>query len=185
MKGLLGYFCVGFLTVAHAEVPVAHVYDLSAPSVHRPVASISDSVSAETARLIVAQRLGLAQYHSLKGVDEQTIRQLNDFGGPPQRLLSKGYGDSSPGKLLVIVEGIQNPDSKQLSARKLATKRSMECTRARKLMLAVSRHLSTPRRHISGLPNLRPTSFVRQRSATRKPTFTRKSPARDHQRLYV
>jgi len=121
---------VGFLAVAHAEVPVAHVYDLSAASVHRPAASISDSVSAETARLILAQRLGLAQYHSLKGVDEQTIRQLNDFGGSPQRLLSKGYGDSSPGKLLVIVEGIQNPDSKQLSASKSAPRRSMECTRA-------------------------------------------------------
>jgi len=134
-KGLLGCFYAGLLTVAHAEVPVAHVYDLYAASEYRPAPSSSDLVSAETARLILAQRLRISQYHSLKGVDEKSIWQLNDFGGSPQRLLSKGYGDSSPGKLLVIVEAVQNPDRKQIRAR-----REHECAGAQIADVAVSRH---------------------------------------------
>lgn len=112
IKRLVGYVCAGLLTVAHAQVPAAHVYDLHATSQHRPAASSSDLVSPETARLILAQRLGLSQYHSLKGVDEQTMWQLNDFGGSPQRLLSNDYGDLGLGKLLVIIEGVQNPTRK-------------------------------------------------------------------------
>ena len=118
MKRLLSYICAGLLTVVHAEVPAAHVYDLHGTSQHRPAASSPDLVSPETARLILAQRLGLSQYHSLKGVDEQTIRQLNDFGGSPRRLLSSSYGNSSPGKLLVIVEAVEDPDRKPPSAAK-------------------------------------------------------------------
>ena len=119
IKRILACVCAGLVTaVAHADDLAAHVYDLYPASENRPAASNSDLVSTETARLIIAQRLGLSQYHSLKGVDEQTIRQLNELGGSPQRLLSKGYGGSSPAKLLLIVEGVQFPHSKQHCAKK-------------------------------------------------------------------
>lgn len=175
IKRLVGYVCAGLLTVAHAQVPAAHVYDLHATSQHRPAASSSDLVSPETARLILAQRLGLSQYHSLKSVDEQTIRQLNDFGGSPQRLLSNGYGDLGLGKLLVIIEAVQNPTRKHSApAKKVSNAKGF-----RQLMRTLFRYHQIARWHISGVPNLKPASFICQFSTTRKSTFTRRPSTRD------
>jgi hypothetical protein len=42
------------------------------------------SVSPHTARLILAQRLGLSRFHSLKDADDETIDRINTYGGKPQ-----------------------------------------------------------------------------------------------------
>ncbi|KAF2468070.1 uncharacterized protein BDR25DRAFT_344386 [Lindgomyces ingoldianus] len=51
----------------------------------------SQQVTPETARLILAQRLGLSQFHSIKHANDEVIEQLNAYGGRPQR----PFGDDS------------------------------------------------------------------------------------------
>lgn len=41
--------------------------------------SIEETVEPDTARLILAQRIGLAEYHSVSNADEDAIRQINAF----------------------------------------------------------------------------------------------------------
>ena len=112
MKLLLSYVYAGLLTVVHAKAPVASVYDFEPTSKQPRDSLVADVVPPETARLILAQRFGLSQYHSLKGTDEETLRHLNELGGSQQLLLEEE--ESHRGKFLVIVEGVQNPDRKQL-----------------------------------------------------------------------
>ncbi|MCJ1361274.1 hypothetical protein MMC16_000372 [Acarospora aff. strigata] len=108
MKLLLSYVYAGLLTVVHAKAPVASVYDFEPTSKQPRDSLVADVVPPETARLILAQRFGLSQYHSLKGTDEETLRHLNELGGSQQLLLEEE--ESHRGKFLVIVEGVQNPD---------------------------------------------------------------------------
>jgi len=112
MKLLLGYVYAGLLGGAYAGASVASVYTFDSRPPQSPPASVSDVVSPETARLILARRLGLSQYHTLKGADDETLQQLSKFGGTQQRLLGDDPGYSGLGKLLVIVEGVQNPNRK-------------------------------------------------------------------------
>ncbi len=108
MKLLLGSVCAGLLTAVHGSAPLASVYTLESTPQHSPTALELDVVNPETARLILAHRLGLSQYHSLKGADEGTLRHLNELGGTQQMLFDDGAGDH--GRLLIIVEGVQSPD---------------------------------------------------------------------------
>jgi hypothetical protein len=63
------------------------------------------AVSPETARLILAQRLGLARFHAIKHVNDQVIDQINTFGGRPQRFFQgKNIPDRNDAHLLVWVE---------------------------------------------------------------------------------
>lgn len=71
------------------------------------------AVSPETARLILAQRLGVSQYHTIEGVDSDLIRHLNAFGGK-QALL--GNDKRSVAHLLVWIEGADNADGVYLSS---------------------------------------------------------------------
>ncbi|KAL5114712.1 hypothetical protein ACEQ8H_007381 [Pleosporales sp. CAS-2024a] len=68
-------------------------------------------VSPATARLIMAQRLGLARFHSLDHADADTIRHLNTYGGRRQTLLAAAAASSSPAHLLVWVEGGHGHDA--------------------------------------------------------------------------
>lgn len=68
------------------------------------------SISPVTARLVLAQRLGLSQYHSLDDADESTLEALKAFGGEQRRLLKDD--DRPPGdeKFLFIIEGVTRPE---------------------------------------------------------------------------
>ncbi|KAH0539106.1 hypothetical protein FGG08_004344 [Glutinoglossum americanum] len=65
------------------------------------------TVSPEAARLILARRLGLSQFHRLKGLGDDTLRQINDLGGSQQRLLSDPEDDLQE-PIVIIVEGVEN-----------------------------------------------------------------------------
>lgn len=76
-------------------------------SLSRQTPTEPPSVSPHTARLLLAQRLGLSQYHSLQDADESTFSILNKFGGEQQQQIF-AREDPSQGaeKLLLIVEGV-------------------------------------------------------------------------------
>ena len=64
------------------------------------------SISPLTARLLLAQRLGLSQYHSLQDADEPTLGILNKYAGEQQQIFAHEENSQSPEKLLLVVEGV-------------------------------------------------------------------------------
>ena len=70
----------------------------------------SPSISPNTARLLFAQRLGLSQYHSLEGADESTLDILNTYGGEQQQIFAQDERPPDPERLLLIVDGVSNPE---------------------------------------------------------------------------
>jgi hypothetical protein len=60
-------------------------------------------ISPENARLVIAHRLGLSAYHQLENADDNTLSILNKHQKP---LFSEEHPSR---KLLVIVEGVENP----------------------------------------------------------------------------
>ncbi|KAI9698472.1 MAG: hypothetical protein M1836_004053 [Candelina mexicana] len=106
MRILLGFLASTILgcTQATSSTGFVYTYDRKSPHSNRD----PQKASLDTARLILAQRLGLSQYHSLGGIDGLTLQQINAFGGERPRLL----GDVEaikPAQLLVMVDGAQNP----------------------------------------------------------------------------
>lgn len=67
-------------------------------------------VSPSAARLLLAQRLGLAEYHSFGEVDEDVIDLLNVYGEQHQSSLSDPQQEQERRKILFFVEGVEEPD---------------------------------------------------------------------------
>lgn len=110
MKILLGLTWVSTavrVCLASREAPV-YIQDGS------PNPSISKvwSISPNTARLLLAQRLGVSQYHDLGSADERTLDLLNIFGGLQRSTFGEEEGSrqQSNDKLLFIIEGVENPE---------------------------------------------------------------------------
>ncbi|KAI9774458.1 MAG: hypothetical protein M1835_006042 [Candelina submexicana] len=109
MRILLGFLASTILgrTQAASSTGFVYTYDRKSPHPNRD----PQKASLDTARLILAQRLGLSQYHSLGNIDDLTLQQIDAFGGERPRLL----GDVEaikPAQLLVMVDGAQNPKDK-------------------------------------------------------------------------
>ena len=64
------------------------------------------SISPHTARLLLAQRLGLSQYHSLQDADDSTLGILNTYGGEKQQIFAPKDESHGAEKLLLVVEGV-------------------------------------------------------------------------------
>ena len=77
---------------------------------HSPADIDPPSITPHEARLLLAQRLGLSQYHSLGDVEESTLEFLNTYGGPSTHLFSEKQWDDGPRRVLAIVEGVQHPE---------------------------------------------------------------------------
>ena len=75
------------------------------------------TVSPEAARLILARRLGLSRFHRLGGLDDGTLRQVNDLGGHQQRLLSDTGHGRRPSSMVIVVEGVEGSDGKLVFSR--------------------------------------------------------------------
>ncbi len=107
MRILLGIltFTIFEYTQAAASTGFLYTFDRKSPQPE----PTPQTASPETARLIIAQRLDLSQYHSLSSIDDLTLQQLNAFGGEPARF----FGDedaTTPAKLLVLIDGVQEPE---------------------------------------------------------------------------
>ena len=96
-------------TVASASDALVYTFDRTPPSQR----STPPSISPESARLFLAHRLGLSQFHNLEDADEDTLRLLNDYGGSQAPLFEAG--DKHIRRLLVIVEGLDDPASMEHS----------------------------------------------------------------------
>jgi hypothetical protein len=62
------------------------------------------AVSPETARLIIAQRLGLSRFHSVEHADAEAIQHINTFSGKQQTLFGGDDADKSKAHLLLWIE---------------------------------------------------------------------------------
>ena len=78
-------------------------------AISSPTKNDPPSISPITARLLLAQRLGLSQYHSLEDADESAIDILNIYGGREEEVFRDEDG-ANPEKLLLLVEGVSNPE---------------------------------------------------------------------------
>ncbi|KAK7714600.1 hypothetical protein SLS57_007076 [Botryosphaeria dothidea] len=96
------------LAAAAASSPRVYVQDLDAPA-HLSTQT-APTLSADTARLIFAQRLGLSQYHSLKHADDDTIEYLNDFGGSRHQLFDDDQLSDGTKHIMVVVEGMKSTE---------------------------------------------------------------------------
>lgn len=110
MKVLAGLLCVSTAFKAYFVSAEAFIYTSDIPP-HQPREDLP-SVTPLTARLLLAQRLGLSQYHSLEDADESTIQILNNYGGKQQQIFAHEDRSEGTGKLLLVVEGVANPNGR-------------------------------------------------------------------------
>lgn len=75
------------------------------------------SISPITARLLLAQRLGLSQYHSLDDAEDSTLGILNTYGGGQQQIFDDGEQAAGDKKFLLIIEGAAEPKGRRGSKR--------------------------------------------------------------------
>ena len=68
------------------------------------------SISPLTARLLLAQRLGLSQYHDLGNPSEDVIKILNDFGATRDQTPFLGDQRKVSERLLIFVENVEHPE---------------------------------------------------------------------------
>ena len=107
MKLLIGFLWVSSALEACSVAAEAFIYTSDVP-----LSSKADtpSISPNTARLLLAQRLGLSQYHSLEGADESILDILNTYGGKHQELFTHEEHTRSNDRLLLIVDGVTKPE---------------------------------------------------------------------------
>jgi hypothetical protein len=97
--------------IASASAAVGQVFLYGAEAV-RP--TTSETVDPATARLILAQRLGLSQFHSIADAGDDAIRQVDSYGGRAQQLFGWGGHEQSRSRVMIVVEGIKDPLSMSL-----------------------------------------------------------------------
>ncbi|OJD11433.1 hypothetical protein AJ78_07798 [Emergomyces pasteurianus Ep9510] len=109
MRPFLSLLPLSFSAITGAIAYDARAYTFD-PRQH-PVRPVHRAVNAETARLILINRLGLSDATILGQVDESVIRDLNTFGGTQLPITG---GDTSfddyPTKMLLVWEGVDVPD---------------------------------------------------------------------------
>ncbi|KAH9879159.1 hypothetical protein J1614_002596 [Plenodomus biglobosus] len=82
-----------------------------ASSLHCSASALRPSVSPETARLILAQRLAVSRFHSIEHADAEAIRHINTFGGPAQKLFGTDDAHRSKAHLLVWVDNAEQDEA--------------------------------------------------------------------------
>ncbi|KAJ4287211.1 hypothetical protein N0V90_012609 [Kalmusia sp. IMI 367209] len=102
-------FIASSLYCAASAAPAGHVY-IHDPS-RRPSPQAASTVNPETARLILAQRLGLSRFHSIKDPSEETLKQINAFGGRKQKLFGGENPDRTQAQVLVWIEGAEDAEA--------------------------------------------------------------------------
>ncbi|OAG21719.1 hypothetical protein CC77DRAFT_1019623 [Alternaria alternata] len=82
-----------------------------ASSLYCAVLAARPTVSPETARLIIAQRLGLSRFHSVEHADAETIRHINTYGGRQQKLFGGDDAEQTKAHLLVWAEDAEQDEA--------------------------------------------------------------------------
>lgn len=145
--GLLYAFTVLHQTCA--ALPNAYVYTFDGSSKHQ-APSEPPLVSPTAARLLLAQRLGLSQYHTIDRADENTIELINRFGGTQDLVFNDSNERISDQKVLIFVENVERPEGMHYNpkewGRKMKSNRSHQiCStpspQSRHSWLIIHRHL--------------------------------------------
>ena len=66
-------------------------------------------LSPATARVFLAQRLGLTQYHDLGEEDTAVIESLTHFSGPQKPLFSDPSENDVIRRILIVIDGLDRP----------------------------------------------------------------------------
>ncbi len=112
---LYGFATTCQLCVASSK---AYVYTIGQSSQQQPSLQ-PPTISASTARLLFAGRLGLSQYHSIEQADDDTIHFLNDFGGSREQIFIDENERKADQKVLVFVENVERPEGINLNPRSM------------------------------------------------------------------
>jgi hypothetical protein len=104
------------LGTAIAASDSAKVYTF--PASQRDSSTGTPSLSPEEARFVIAQRLGVSQYHDIHTATEDAIGYVNVFGNQQSTLLGHLNHDDDRSRLVVMVEGM-TPKLEKLFAAQL------------------------------------------------------------------
>ncbi|KAF2730051.1 hypothetical protein EJ04DRAFT_474489 [Polyplosphaeria fusca] len=110
MKLSCGLLLSSLYCSASAASQAGHVFIFNSGTVQQAWKPEPQTVDPETARLIFAQRLGLARFHSIKSTDDEVVRQIARYGGIPQR----PFGGESLYRInnahtLIWIEDVEDP----------------------------------------------------------------------------
>jgi hypothetical protein len=95
------------------------------------------SLSPNSARLILAQRLDVSPYHSIEEtVDDEVANYLNTVGGK-QRFFGMGLDHMAAARVLVWVEGVENAQGRLAAPRAAATRQLTNLARHNKRRLRI------------------------------------------------
>lgn len=113
-------FIVSSLYCAASATQEGHVYILD--PVSRTLPQVATTVDAATARLILAQRLGLSRFHSIdRSRSEESLKQINAYGGRQQKLFGGDDADRTHAHALVWIEGVEDADGTHVACLAIST----------------------------------------------------------------
>lgn len=151
-SSLLGAASVSI--AAASAVANVYLYDHDgSSSLHT---SRSETIDAETSRLIFAQRLGLSQFHTLKTTGDEALRRINDFGGRQRPLFAAEKPAKGPSKVMIVVEGVDEPMSTSNGSLSFFVLQNtdQDSPSIAKLQVVLDIPSSTPFRQLSAMVNL-------------------------------
>ncbi len=96
-------------TALQAYTVIAQAFLYTSEAVSLLLKAGPPSISLNTVRLLLAQRLGLSEYYSLENADESALEVLNTFNGEQRYIFDYEEAAWGAEKLLFIVDGVSNP----------------------------------------------------------------------------
>lgn len=107
MKLSAGVLLSSLYCSAAAASQAAHVF-IYDPLAAKAAPQELSSVSPETARLILARRLGLSRFHSIEDADDDVLGQLNAYGGRQALFNGPSAREHASAHVLVWMEDVDN-----------------------------------------------------------------------------
>ena len=105
MKLSWGFIVSSLCGSIEAASKAGHVYVWDSSS--KAPSSQLASVSPATARLVLAQRLGVSKFHSIQEATPSIIHAVDEFGGRPVKLFV-GDEDRNDAHALVWIDGVED-----------------------------------------------------------------------------
>ena len=96
-----------FLGAACAASEAANVFLFS--NTEFPNQSSPPTLSPDAAALVIAQRVGVSQYHNLEDASEDVLNHINNFGGSRPQLFGDSISNAGRPQLVLMVDGVKQP----------------------------------------------------------------------------
>lgn len=108
-----GLILTGLVLQARALSNTGYLYTSSNGQYTAPSGEAT-SISSITTRLLLAQRLGLSQYHSLEDASDASLQILNSFEGIQKPIFLDESRERRIEKFLAIIENVDQPEGETL-----------------------------------------------------------------------